>query len=151
MVDYSEDAVRDWLNQIDENEFLERVRIKRDEMNFHRWEKIWISILRFCPRKWKKSPWHSSSISVGCISCHVVLWRLKTVMICIPKPFDFVPEDLETALNASYSTSDLINGRYFSDRLEDRAYRLGRHSTYRHVPMGPALNNFILSILNSHL
>ena len=36
MVDYSEDAVRDWLNQIDENEFLERVRIKRDEMNFHR-------------------------------------------------------------------------------------------------------------------
>ena len=46
MVDYSEDAVRDWLNQIDENEFLERVRIKRDEMNFHRWEKIWISILR---------------------------------------------------------------------------------------------------------
>ena len=40
MVDYSEDAVRDWLNQIDENEFLERVRIKRDEMNFHRWEKF---------------------------------------------------------------------------------------------------------------
>ena len=80
MVDYSEDAVRDWLNQIDENEFLERVRIKRDEMNFHRWEKIWISILRFCPRKWKKSPWHSSSISVGCISRHVLL-KLGTMAV----------------------------------------------------------------------